>query len=201
MLETYAPALTAGGLAIGAITLAGCGPFETMLGAKDEDEVGAPLRAESLDAGVFSTATVDASGLYPQVVELITQRCSYERCHAGPLVGAGLSFEPGADFRAALVGVRACQYDRMARVEPGHPDRSWLMIKLTAPFRPIDDPYAHAIYFTPPADWDETRRGCQDQTRDGVPLFGQRMPATAPNTLSKDELDLLRRWIGAGAPP
>jgi hypothetical protein len=193
--EARARALGTRGVLMGGLTLAGCGALDE----PEKAEEHLPLRAEHpLDGG---GSAMDASSLYPQVVDIIARSCSYERCHAGPLVGAGLSFEPGTDVRAALVGVRACQYDRMARVEPGDPDRSWLMIKLTEPFRPIDDPYAHAIYFAPPPGWDPLRRGCRDQTREGVPLFGQRMPATAPNSLPPAELDLLRRWIASGAPP
>ena len=143
----------------------------------------------------------DAGSLYPRVVAIIERSCAYQRCHAGTPVGAGLSFEVGGDHRAMLVGVRACEYDRMARVTPGDPDQSWLWVKLTAPFRPLDDPYAHSIYFTPPHAWDETARGCRDQTDEGLPLFGQRMPSTAPNTLSGPELEVIRRWILAGAPP
>jgi hypothetical protein len=74
------------------------------------------------------------------------------------------------------------------------------MIKLTARFRPAMDPYPNYIVFTPPADWEEGVRGCRDQTEDGVPLFGQRMPNTAPNTLSDAELDTIARWIATGAP-
>lgn len=163
-------------------------------------------RAASLHAAQFAMVPADDAGaavasLYPQVVDIIERRCSWERCHAGPLIGAGLHFEPGRDHRAALVGVRACEYDLMARVTPGAPDQSWLMVKLTAPFRPLRDPYAHQIFFTPPAGWDPSRRGCRDQTRDGVPLFGQRMPSTAPNTLPPEELEVIRRWIAEGAPP
>jgi hypothetical protein len=88
----------------------------------------------------------------------------------------------------------------MPRVAPGDPERSWLWVKLTAPFRPQTDPYAHSIYFEPPADWDPGERGCRDQTDEGEPLFGQRMPSTAPNTLRPDELAVIRAWILAGAP-
>jgi len=42
--------------------------------------------------------------------------------------------------------------------------------------------------------------GCRDQTEDGAPLFGQRMPATAPNTLSDADLATISRWIAEGAP-
>ena len=156
-------------------------------------------RGTLLDAG--SDEKGDAGSLYPQVVSIIERSCAYQRCHAGTPMGAGLGFELGSDHRAMLVDVPSCEYERMARVAPGSLEQSWLWIKLTAPFRPITDPYAHAIYFTPPPGWDESQRGCRDQTDEGVPLFGQRMPSTAPNTLPPEQLDVIRRWILAGAPP
>lgn len=169
-----------------------------------DESAEAPVRASVLDASVQGidggTAQTGEPSLYPQVEAILNYGCSYERCHAGRVVGGGLSFAPDADFYPQLVGVRACEYDRMARVTPGKPEESWLWIKLTAPFRPLTDPYAHQIYFTPPTDWDASRRGCRDQTDEGVPLFGQRMPATAPNSLPDEELEVIRRWILQGAP-
>jgi hypothetical protein len=140
------------------------------------------------------------SAAYAEVTAIFARSCAYQRCHDAPVFGGGLSFAPGADFHRALVGVPACEYERMARVEPGHPERSWLMTKLTAPARPLGDPYATYIEFEPAADWDPGRRACRDQTDDGVPLFGQRMPATAPNMLSSAEIEIIRAWIADGAP-
>lgn len=161
----------------------------------------------SLDGGSDSApgeggAVSEVGGsLYSQVSEIFGRSCGYLRCHAGPIVGAGLDLSPGSDYRAQLVDVVACEYDGMRRVEPGAPERSWLMVKLTAPFRPLDDPYALQITFAPPPGWDETRRGCRDQRADGAPLFGQRMPSTAPNMLPEPDLAVIRRWIAEGAPP
>ena len=89
----------------------------------------------------------------------------------------------------------------MAIVSPFDPDHSWLMVKLTAPYRDLDDPYALYIRFTPAPHWDPQQRDCRDQADDGTPLFGQRMPLTAPNTLPRADLETIRRWILAGAPP
>jgi hypothetical protein len=100
----------------------------------------------------------------------------------------------------SLVGVPACEYERMNRVEPFHPERSWMMVKLTAAFRDRDDPYAGYIYFEPEPGWDPNRRGCRDQTEDGSLLYGSRMPLTAPNMLPDDELETIRSWIAEGAP-
>ena len=63
-----------------------------------------------------------------------------------------------------------------------------------------NDPYANYISFDPPSDWDRNVRNCRDETADGTPLFGQRMPLTAPNMLPEADLTTLRAWILAGAP-
>jgi len=152
----------------------------------------------SQDAG---PRTADGGAeLYASVRDIIDRTCAYERCHSGVPIGAGLPLPTGADHAKALVGVPSCQYPLMLRVKPGDPDNSWIMIKLTAPFRPSADPYANYILFEPPADWDASQRDCRDQTEDGTPLFGQRMPLTAPNMLPEEELETIRSWILAGAP-
>jgi hypothetical protein len=141
-----------------------------------------------------------ASPLYAEVESILVRSCAFERCHSGALVGGALDLSRGGDYHAALVGIEACEYERMARVEPGDPDRSWLMVKLTAEFRGPEDPYPFYIRFMPAPGWDSTRRACRDQASDGTPLFGQRMPLTAPNMLPEAELDAIRAWIAAGAP-
>ena len=88
----------------------------------------------------------------------------------------------------------------MNRVEPYDPEHSWLIVKLTADFRPRGDPYENYIYFEPDPAWDPGQAGCRDQTEDGTALFGQRMPLTAPNMLPAEELAAVRDWIAAGAP-
>ena len=157
--------------------------------------------ATTPDGGTSSSADDAGSASYQRVREIIARSCAYHRCHAGPVQGGGLNFAAGVDYRSQLVNVQSCGYDRMMEVEPFAPERSWLMVKLTADARPLDDPYATYIYFDPPADWDPTKRRCVDQTDDGKPLFGQRMPATAPNMLPPDELEAIRAWIAEGAPP
>jgi hypothetical protein len=147
-----------------------------------------------------AAAAQDGAALYAAASSVLQRSCSYERCHSGAIVGGGLSLQRGADYAASLVGVTACEYERMARVEPFDPDHSWMIIKLTAPFRDSEDPYANYILFDPPSDWDRNTRNCRDQTDDGTPLFGQRMPLTAPNMLPDEDLATLRAWILAGAP-
>ena len=137
---------------------------------------------------------------YAKVADILQRSCSYVRCHDGPLIGGTLRLGQDGDYASVLLGVTACQYDRMKRVEPGDPEHSWLWVKLTAAFRGASDPYANYIEFTPEPGWDPEQRGCRDQTEDGVPLFGQRMPLTAPNMLPDDELQAIRRWIEQGAP-
>jgi len=150
------------------------------------------------DAGDGSDAALDPR--YAEVKAIFEHSCAYVRCHSGPLVGGALDLSRGGDPWAALVSVPACEYERMSRVEPGKPEASWLMVKLTARFRDAGDPYPNYIVFTPPSDWDPSARGCRDEAADGTPLFGQRMPATAPNTLSERALETIEAWIEAGAP-
>jgi hypothetical protein len=137
---------------------------------------------------------------YAAVVEILERSCAYVRCHAGTPVGGTLSLLRGDNHAASLVGVPACEYERMNRIEPFQPERSWLMVKLTAAFRDRDDPYAGYIYFEPDPDWEPNQRGCRDQTEDGSPLYGSRMPLTAPNMLPESEIETIRSWIMEGAP-
>ena len=151
-------------------------------------------------AAPFPRPDAGAKTLYPQVEAILTKSCALERCHRGQVFGGGLLFPRGGDLHAALVGVPACEYERFALVEPGDPESSWLMVKLTAPFRGAMDPYANYIHFDPPADWNPNNRRCPDETDTGEPLFGQRMPATAPNMLAEADLHTISEWIAQGAP-
>jgi hypothetical protein len=137
---------------------------------------------------------------YAAVVDILQRSCTYVRCHSGTPVGGALDLTRGSDYAAALIGVPACEYERMHRVEPYDPEHSWLLLKLTASFRPSGDPYANYIYFEPEPDWDPDQRGCPDRTDSGEPLFGSRMPLTAPNMLPESELATIRNWILEGAP-
>ena len=148
--------------------------------------------------------SMSATASYAPVAEIFERSCAYIRCHDGPIVGGGLPFLRGVDNSAALF-LPACEYPPMKRVEPFEPDNSWLMIKLTADFRDRDDPYANFIYFEPrDSDFDPDARSIAcaggGRTDDGTILFGTRMPATAPNTLSDEEIETLRQWILDGAP-
>jgi hypothetical protein len=164
-------------------------------GGRAQDDGG---RARARGDGAIDAAA--SAALYPQVEDILLRSCAYERCHSGALVGAGLDLSRGADYAAALVSVPSCEYPPLARVQPFDPDRSWIMVKLTADFRPReDDELPFYILFEPDPEWDPEQRGCPGRAADGTPLFGQRMPLTAPNMLPDDELEVIRAWIAAGA--
>ena len=163
---------------------------------------GSSPAAVSGEAGEVPDAIEDASAAdssYARVHEILENSCSYARCHSGVPIGAALQLERGGDYAAALIGLPACEYELMNRVEPYDPEHSWLIVKLSAAVRPRGDPYENYIYFEPDPAWDPGQGSCRDHTEDGTPLFGQRMPLTAPNMLPADELATLRDWIAAGA--
>ena len=137
---------------------------------------------------------------YRAVREIFERSCAYNRCHSGVPTGGSLPLPPGSDIALALVDVPSCEYPPLVRVKPGDPERSWLWIKLTADVRPKTDEFYDYILFEPEPGWDETMRGCRDRLPDGTPLFGQRMPLTAPNMLPVEELAVIRDWISEGAP-
>jgi hypothetical protein len=91
-------------------------------------------------------------------------------CHAVGTTQAGLALTglPASEARSNLVNVHASEVD-MALVEPGAPQRSWLIRKLTGDFTSID---------------------C-GSCKTTMPLAGAR-PSAA-------ELEIIRGWIAAGA--
>jgi hypothetical protein len=91
-------------------------------------------------------------------------------CHAVGTTQAGLALTglPASEARENLVNVHASEVD-MALVEPGAPQRSWLIRKLTGDFTGID---------------------C-GSCKTTMPLAGAR-PSAA-------ELEIIRAWIAAGA--
>jgi hypothetical protein len=171
-------------------------------------EAGALLAVEAglvlpsaFDGGEGGEAALPAAPYeaFAPIARLIAARCSFDRCHGAGAYGGGIDFGGRSDPYEQLVGVASCQYPPYQRVQPGAPDRSWLMVKLTAEARPASDPLATYILFTPETGFDPSARGCPDQTDDGTPLFGTRMPGTAPNMLESSELETIRRWIADGA--
>jgi hypothetical protein len=161
----------------------------------------ADARVESPEPGSSPDASSSSDpASYRAVREIFERSCAYNRCHSGVPTGGALSLAPGSDYAAALVDVPSCEYPPLVRVKPRELEQSWLWIKLTAEVRPKSDAFYDYILFEPEPGWDETKRGCRDQLPDGTPLFGQRMPLTAPNLLPEAELAAVRDWILAGAP-
>jgi hypothetical protein len=156
------------------------------------------------DAAVQDAAVQDAalsrSSSYDAVREILTRSCTYERCHSGVPIGGNLDLTPGIDYAGSMVDVPSCEYPPYLRVKPGDPDHSWVIVKLTSHVRPRDDALADYILFEPEPGWDERKRVCRDHADDGTPLFGQRMPLTAPNMLPSDQIETIRNWIASGAP-
>lgn len=145
---------------------------------------------------------------YANVAAVFESSCSFRSCHGGTGAGAArLNFErarlAGVAYDTLLVGVPSCMYDAMPLVDPGHPENSWLMIKVAG---------AHtgtALDFTPAADWDPGLSPRPDGllppsvcplTVRGVLSFGTLMPQGSSAGLDAARADLIRRWILVGAP-
>lgn len=167
--------------------------FATLLLAACQDGGG------GRDAGPLDAAPADPKS-YQRVREIFARSCTYQRCHSGVPTGGNFDLTPGTEYAEAMVGVPSCEYPKYLRVAPGDPEHSWVMIKLTSQVRPRDDELADYILFEPEPGWDESKRICRDHAPDGTPLFGQRMPLTAPNMLPEEELEVVRDWIERGAP-
>ena len=151
------------------------------------------------DAGAEDAAPAVPKS-YAAVRDILAHSCTWERCHSGVPIGGNLDLTPGIDYAGSMVDVPSCEYPRYMRVAPGDPEHSWVMIKLTAQARPPEDPLGNYILFEPEPGWDESKRICRDHADDGTPLFGQKMPLTAPNMLPDEQIALIRRWIEDGAP-
>jgi hypothetical protein len=138
---------------------------------------------------------------YEYVEPVLREACAASSvCHGNgttdPSVRAHLVFPNDQPLTTVLSGVAACEYDLLPRVDPGDPDGSWLMIKLTADFDADG-----AIQFTPAPDWTPDPGDDCPRYVKGELSFGSAMPLGPPSMrLSDDEIDLMRRWILAGAP-
>ncbi len=77
----------------------------------------------------------EASGAIPastaDILLLLEARCG-QQCHRGGAAPKGLSLEPGRALQL-LVGVESVEAPGMLRVNPGHPEQSYLISKV-APF-------------------------------------------------------------------
>jgi hypothetical protein len=161
------------------------------------------------DAAPDSFAPVEAT--YEGIEALFRRSCVFNACHGGTGAGAAsLNFRTFLDreepITAAMVGVPACQYDLMPRIDPGDPHNSWLWIKLD----PASMDSEGYIVFTPDPSFDPdvqnphyTSRNCPlGRNPDGSPDFGINMPSQPghPSPLAPHELEAVRQWIEAGAP-
>lgn len=152
---------------------------------------------------------------YANVERLVVESCATDSssCHGGRGTGSarlnfGAELDAGRPLTGVLVDVAACEYDLLDRVEPGDPDRSWLMVKLTHEF----DADGAIVGFTPDPGWDmgglEPRpdgtlpASVCPMTEDGVLTFGTNMPQSIgrPIPLAEREVTLIREWIALGAP-
>ena len=141
----------------------------------------------------------DAGGaaLYRKVEAIVTQSCAREVCHGFMVANAHMDLMRDG-FRAALVNVPSCEYDRMLRVKPGDPEHSWMMIKLSGPVRFRQ--YADFIDIQPEPGWTPTTPECSGSFDDGAPWFGTRMPPADTTVVTTDDVATIREWIAAGAP-
>jgi hypothetical protein len=97
--------------------------------------------------------------------------CALAGCHIPPVLNAGLDLSPAVAY-ANTVNVKSTQRLNLDRIEPGDPDRSYLLSKITG---------QNIIGVVMP-------QGCP-----GAPLNGAQC-------LTPDEMDAIRTWILECAP-
>ncbi|HEX4966204.1 MAG TPA: hypothetical protein VF173_35675 [Thermoanaerobaculia bacterium] len=61
--------------------------------------------------------------------EIFTPTCAKAGCHAAVTASEGLILDAGRSY-SLLVGHPATEQSALARVEPGHPERSYIILKL-----------------------------------------------------------------------
>jgi hypothetical protein len=143
-------------------------------------------------------AALDDSALGAEVERIVQSSCAFQTCHGFMVANARMDLmKNGA--HAAWVDVAACEYDHMLRVKPGHPEQSWVMVKLSGPVH--FEQYADFIDFTPDADWRAGASGCtSSQFDDGRIWFGTRMPPQDTSSIASEDIETIRTWIARGAP-
>jgi len=118
------------------------------------------------------TATPDAGAPgWAQVQAILAPRCSFATCHGGV---AGSLTLTGPGGYAALVGAPSFQVPRLARVTPGDPASSYLMVKL------------------------ESRMSSVSECAASPRTCGVSMPQ-GEDALTPELLAVVRAWIVAGA--
>lgn len=137
-----------------------------------------------------------AAELYQQVESIITQGCARDVCHGYMVANARMDLIREG-FRAALVNVPACEYDRMMRVKPFDPDHSWIMIKLAGPKR--FRVYTDFVDFQPEPGWTPSIPECSSTFDDGSAWFGTPMPPPDTTEVTPQDIAVIRRWIAEGA--
>lgn len=134
-------------------------------GCGADAEVCAPMDLAALDPPT-AIVTID------DVTPIFTRSCALGGCHLGLPGAGGLVLGRSSDtWRAALVEIPSLQNPAMRLVEPGDPERSWLVVKIFA---------AHCEATCDP------RLGC-----------GGPMPPGEP--LSEHERATIIAWIADGA--
>lgn len=135
-----------------------------------------PVAPPSVDCGPEG-ADVGRPATFADVEALFVRRCAAgSACH-GPGGQGSLSLV-GPDVYDALVAHPAAAYPALPRVTPGHPEQSFLWLKLDGCYRDLP--------------------GCSDVDRP----CGEPMPPLSPISegFSLQEADVLRAWIVEGAP-
>ena len=191
-------------------------PTHSMSDAANLGEVGSPVSAgddagsvAGRDGGVAdadSAATQSASGcsaedsrldgpaLHAAAASVLTvmSPCGFSSCHQGN-GKAGLALAGATDLNALLVGKTACEAPTLSLVDGSGGDaalnRSWLWLKLVAPYRPGGTLEGHPDWGTPGA--------CGQVPPDS---YGVLMPLGATEALDEARLGPIRDWICAGAP-
>ncbi|MCY4604041.1 MAG: hypothetical protein OXE49_07400 [Gemmatimonadetes bacterium] len=97
-------------LLIAALSWGGCGGDDSTVGPDDDVE------------GTLTEATL------AQVNEVFAVSCAFSGCHSGGEPAADLSLE--GDFAARIVGVDSGQRPDFKLVDPGNPNKSYLLIKV-----------------------------------------------------------------------
>lgn len=148
---------------------------------------------------------------YGNIAAIFDASCSFDTsCHGGTRGAARINFDAarndGILYTDLLVGVPSCEYDYMPLIDPGHPENSWLYIKVTQAHDADGN-----ILFTPDPSWDPPVRRNSDgslarqtcplvESSGGAITFGEIMPDGSSNGLDARRTTALREWILAGAP-
>ena len=100
---------------------AGCGSAVLLwAGCGGEDSTVGP--DESAVEGTRTEATL------AEVSEVFAVSCAFSGCHGGEELAAGLSLE--GDFAGRIVGVASEQRSGFLLVDPGNPNKSYLLMKV-----------------------------------------------------------------------